>query len=159
MKYCADSSNYVTLLSVKPIEPIVNQYHGMIQQCNHFWTLTFLLFIFSIHTLYFTSGSVFFFVSAPSVLWLSETGGELIPSVLDAWGSDAVLDGWEGACSWYKRFLSFSSKVLIVRSTNSTLRGPSLSDSPGPPLVGCWWFWWAGLWGWEVIVPGCMGMA
>lgn len=52
----------------------------------------------------------------------------------------------------------------MVRSTNSTRRGPSLSDSPGTPLAGCWWLehwelWCAGLWGWEVTVPGCMGVA
>lgn len=88
---------------------------------------------------YLTSGSPFFFACTPSELWPSETGGELTPSVLEAWGSDGVLEGWEGACSWYNRFLSFSSKVLMVRSANSTLRGPSLSDSPGPPLAGCWW--------------------
>lgn len=115
------------------------------------------------HTVYVTSGSPFFFVTPPSALWLSEAPREPTPSVL-VWGSTVVVDGWEGACSWYNRFLSFSSKVLMVRSTNSTLRGPSLSDSPGPPLAGCCWlddceFWCAGLWGWEVIVPGCIGMA
>lgn len=120
-----------------------------------------------IQAMTFTSDSPLFFLSTPSLLWPSETGGELTPSVPGAWGSEAVLDVWEWVCSWYKRFLSFSSKVLMVQSTKSTLRRPSLSDSPGPVLPGCWWLedwelwevWCAGLWGWEVTVPGCMAVA
>lgn len=40
-----------------------------------------------------TNGSPFFFVTAPSLVWPSETGGELNPSVLEAWASDAMLEG------------------------------------------------------------------
>lgn len=114
----------------------------------------------------FTSSSPFFFVCAPSVLWPSETGVELTSSVLEACGSDVALQDCDGTCSWYRRVLSFSSKVLIVQSTNSTLRGPSLSDSPRPLAVCCWldcwevWgAWCAGLWGCDATDPGCIDKA
>ncbi len=88
----------------------------------------------------FTSFSAFFM--APSLPWLSDSGG-------DPGGSEAELVVCEGWYSWYKRFLSFSSRVFIVLSANSSLGGPSPSDSPGC-RGGAFWGWWVGLWGWWV---------
>lgn len=142
INYCARSNNFVILpLFLNTVLVLLFTANSHINNSagNSFPKQYLNVQISLSHAVNFTIGSPFFFLSAPSVLWPSETGGELTPSVLEAWGSDALLEGWEGACSWYNRFLSFSSKVLMVRSTNSTLRGPSLSDSPGPPLTGCWW--------------------
>lgn len=94
-------------------------------------------------------------LSGPSLLWLSDTGGE--PG-----GSEVELVDCEGLCSWYRRFLSFSSSVFIVLSVNSSLGGPSPSDSAGP-LPGCvceveaggpCCVWWAGLWGCDCVGGG-----
>ncbi len=65
--------------------------------------------------IYFTSFSVF--LTAPSLPWLSDSGG-------DPGGSEAELVVCEGWYSWYKRFRSFSSRVFIVLSANSSLGGP-----------------------------------
>lgn len=106
---------------------------------------------------FFTSISPF--LSGPSLLWLSDTGGE--PG-----GSEVELVDCDGLCSWYRRFLSFSSSVLIVLSVNSSLGGPSPSDSVGP-LPGCvcevvgpdvvegpCCVWCAGLWGCDWVGGG-----
>lgn len=110
----------------------------------------------------YTGWTIFLFItrispllSGPSLLWLSDTGGE--PG-----GSEVELVDCEGLCSWYRRFLSFSSSVFIVLSVNSSLGGPSPSDSAGP-LPGCvcevvaggpCCVGWAGLWGCDCVGGG-----
>lgn len=80
---------------------------------------------------------------------LSGPGGDWMYSVPEPGVSAALPEGYMGAYSWYNRFLSFSSKVFMVLSTNPTLPRPSPSDSLG--ARGCCEG--AGLWGNEGTLP------
>ncbi len=76
---------------------------------------------------------------------LSGPGGDWIYSVPDPGVSAALPDGYMGAYSWYSKFLSFSSRVLIVLSTYPPLVRASPSDSLGTK----WCCKGPGLWGRE----------